>query len=104
MQRFIIFITALFLCFPAKGQNKDHIIANPLNLNYRFMTNEPGRREAADPVLEYFNWKYYLFASKSGDYWSSPDLADGRTSRAKASQRIPTATIGNPSTLSSISG
>ncbi len=76
MQRFIIFTTVLFLCFPVKGQNKDRIIANPLNLNYRFMTNEPSRREAADPVLEYFNGKYYLFASKSGGYWSSPDLAE----------------------------
>ena len=52
------------------------IIANPLNLNYRFQLEEPSRREAADPVLEYFNGKYYLFASKSGGYWSSPDLYD----------------------------
>ncbi|MDR2385437.1 MAG: family 43 glycosylhydrolase [Tannerella sp.] len=52
------------------------IIANPLNLNYRFMTDEPSRREAADPVIELFKGKYYLFASKSGGYWSSPNLAD----------------------------
>lgn len=52
------------------------IIANPLNLNYRFQFNEPSRREAADPVLEYFKGKYYLFASKSGGYWSSPDLSE----------------------------
>lgn len=57
-----------------KGKKK--IIANPLNLNYRFQLNEPSRREAADPVLEYFKGKYYLFASKSGGYWSSPDLAE----------------------------
>lgn len=50
------------------------VIANPLNLNYRFQFDEPSRREAADPVLEYFKGKYYLFASKSGGYWSSPDL------------------------------
>lgn len=54
--------------------SKKKIIANPLNLNYRFQVDEPSRREAADPVLEYFNGKYYLFASKSGGYWSSPDL------------------------------
>ena len=54
------------------------IIANPLNLNYRFQfpDNDLCRREAADPVCEYFNGKYYLFASKSGGYWSSPDLVD----------------------------
>ncbi|GHT45939.1 endo-1,4-beta-xylanase [Bacteroidia bacterium] len=60
---------------PAPGEA---IIANPLNLNYRFQfpDNDPSRREAADPVCEYFKGKYYLFASKSGGYWSSPDLVD----------------------------
>jgi hypothetical protein len=54
------------------------IIANPINLNYRFTEEDksPSRREAADPVLEYFKGKYYLFASKSGGYWSSPDLGE----------------------------
>ena len=58
------------------GQQKCNIIANPMNLNYRFQFNEPSRREAADPVLEYFKGKYYLFASKSGGYWSSEDLCE----------------------------
>lgn len=77
----------LALCNPAVGQspatthqiadgNHQRIIANPLKLNYRFQFDEPSRREAADPVIEYFNGKYYLFASKSGGYWSSPDLAE----------------------------
>lgn len=50
------------------------IIANPLELNYRFQYGRTSRREAADPVIEYFKGKYYLFASKSGGYWSSTDL------------------------------
>ncbi len=50
------------------------IVSNPINLNYRFQPGDPSRREAADPVCEYFKGKYYLFASKSGGYWSSPDL------------------------------
>lgn len=58
------------------GQNNEYIIANPLNLNYRFQFEDPSFREAADPVLEYFNGKYYLFASKSGGYWSSENLAE----------------------------
>ena len=68
----------LFSCSPIAKQKTDtsRIIANPLNLNYRFQPEEPSRREAADPVLEYFKGKYYLFASKSGGYWSSPDLVD----------------------------
>jgi hypothetical protein len=58
------------------AQKSRNIIANPMNLNYRFQFDEPSRREAADPVCEYFNGKYYLFASKTGGYWSSPDLAN----------------------------
>lgn len=70
---------------PAKNYDRGSVIANPLNLNYRFQDGCPDQtfiaderpcREAADPVLEYFNGKYYLFASKTGGYWSSPDLID----------------------------
>jgi hypothetical protein len=56
------------------AQNKS-VAVNPMNLNYRFQFESPSYREAADPVCEYFKGKYYLFASKSGGYWSSPDLA-----------------------------
>lgn len=53
------------------------IVTNPINLNYRFQPgDEEARREAADPVLEYFKGYYYMFASKSGGYWRSPDLAE----------------------------
>lgn len=72
----MLFFTLLQGCSsPAvKEEVKQKIIANPLNLNYRFQFDEPNRREAADPVLEYYKDKYYLFASKSGGYWSSDDL------------------------------
>jgi len=87
MKHFSIFIFCFFLCglIMSCRQEKENIqlynqaiIANPLNLNYRFQfpDNDPSRREAADPVCEYFNGKYYLFASKSGGYWSSLDLVD----------------------------
>lgn len=33
-----------------------------------------GAREAADPVVEIYNDKYYLFPSKSKGYWSSEDM------------------------------
>jgi len=84
MKKFHLYIllTGLLVlsCSSPKGAKDNvtekHIIANPLNLNYRFQPadNDPSRREAADPVVEYFKGKYYLFASKSGGYWSSPDL------------------------------
>lgn len=78
---YILFFLGLFILYSpfsksqTNGKNRQ-IIANPLNLNYRFQFDDPTRREAADPVIEYFKGKYYLFASKSGGYWSSPDLSE----------------------------
>jgi xylan 1,4-beta-xylosidase len=48
---------------------------NPININYRFGIDKPSRREAADPTVVLFRNEYYLFASKSGGYWYSDDLA-----------------------------
>ena len=74
MRYFNVLIFLLLLTtFHTKAQNHS-IVANPMDLNYRFQFDDPGYREAADPVCEYFKGKYYLFASKSGGYWSSPDL------------------------------
>lgn len=50
------------------------IMANPLNLSYRFYTDGVSHRTAADPVIEYFKDKYYLFGSHCGGYFVSPDL------------------------------
>jgi xylan 1,4-beta-xylosidase len=47
---------------------------NPLNLSYRFMADAIDAREAADPVIVLYKNDYYLFASRSGGYWTSPDL------------------------------
>jgi hypothetical protein len=49
--------------------------ANPIDIDYRFMVDSgPSRREAADPLITLFGDEYYLFASKSGGYWHSPDM------------------------------
>jgi xylan 1,4-beta-xylosidase len=48
--------------------------ANPLDIEYRFMPEAPSRRETADPMITLFGDDYFLFASKSGGYWHSPDL------------------------------
>src|SRR5829696_9796075 len=48
--------------------------ANPLDLEYRFMPEGTSRREAADPQIILHGEDYFLFASKSGGYWHSPDL------------------------------
>ncbi len=81
-QLYIIGVLAAFgtlaSCSSGRVVNTSRIIANPMNLNYRFQPDEPSRREAADPVIEYFKGYYYLFASKSGGYWCSEDLVDWR--------------------------
>lgn len=58
----------------AQNINKQTTSCNPLNLNYRFQLKDPSRREAADPVVILFKGKYFLFASKSGGYWTSDNL------------------------------
>jgi hypothetical protein len=47
---------------------------NPLDLDYRFQLTKPSRREAADPLVVLYHNEYWIFASKSGGYWHSPDF------------------------------
>ncbi len=52
-------------------------VCNPVNISYRFQLEGIGKtccREAADPSIVFFQDEYWLFASKSGGYWHSPDL------------------------------
>lgn len=79
---FVLFILAVNLHANDKKTQK-LVVANPINLNYRFMIDGGTRREAADPVLEYYKGRYYLFASKSGGYWSSPDLCNWKYIRCR---------------------
>ena len=74
MQLFIALIlvqTSPLLSPLLRGQQT---FCNPLNLNYRFMGDAVDAREAADAVIVLFQDDYYLFASRSGGYWTSPDL------------------------------
>ena len=47
-----------------------------MDLSYRFCIEKPSRREAADPTVVRFKGLFFLFASKSGGYWYSADLAE----------------------------
>jgi len=74
------FLLALFL-FGCKTQTSTvnqsvKTVCNPMNISYRFCIDKPSRREAADPTIVWFKDRYFLFASKSGGYWHSKDLAD----------------------------
>ncbi len=70
-------ILVLVSAIALRGSNppSSRTFANPLNIDYRFMIEPPSRREAADPAVVLFGGDYYLFASKSGGYWYSNDMA-----------------------------
>lgn len=68
-------IFAMGVC--AQKPQKCAVVINPIELSYRFQAPDefPSRREAADPVAEFYKGYCYLFASKSSGYWRSKDLA-----------------------------
>lgn len=60
---------------------KDRVYCNPLNLNYRYqlmktLLHKKAFREAADPSAVMFRGRLYLFASMSGGFWVTSDLAE----------------------------
>ena len=76
MRHVITGVVALVMLVPQpRIVEPQKTFANPLNLPYRFAVDLPARREAADPAIVVFKGRYYLFASKSGGYWWSDDLA-----------------------------
>ncbi len=72
--QFIIFLLLLNSLALAQPAQNPQTFCNPMNLNYRFMVDAIDAREAADPVVVLFKDDYYLFASRSGGYWTSNDL------------------------------
>ena len=83
MNRYPLAVIASFLCcavHPLRAADlvnpKPETFCNPINVDYMIQKDhEKGwYREAADPVALYFKGNYYLFASKSGGYWMSPDF------------------------------
>jgi len=71
-------LIGLQACQPEKQASpvSQTTFCNPMDLSYRFALDGPSRREAADPTIVWFKDRYYLFASKSGGYWSSANLLD----------------------------
>lgn len=63
------------------GEKAAQVRCNPIDLSYRVQNLVAARkhtvfREAADPSVVLFQGAYYLFASMSGGFWMSPDLAN----------------------------
>lgn len=75
-QLVICFFIFCFLSINAQNKKELTSFCNPVNLNYRFQLTTPSYREAADPTVVIFKGKYFMFASKSGGYWSSDDLVN----------------------------
>lgn len=74
MNRVFLFLT-MVASIPALASDaaRPPTYCNPVNLAYRFQPSLPVRREAADPTMVVFRNEYWLFPSKSGGYWHSPD-------------------------------
>ncbi|MBN2200855.1 family 43 glycosylhydrolase, partial [bacterium] len=70
----VLFGLAVLTQLQAQPAADPQTFCNPLDLSYRFMSDQIDAREAADPVMILFKGDYYLFASRSGGYWTSPDL------------------------------
>jgi xylan 1,4-beta-xylosidase len=82
----LIVLTAYFLLCSASSllggsahqrganQRRSSTYCNPVDLPYRFQLDGVSRREAADPTMIVFRGEYWLFPSKSGGYFHSPDL------------------------------
>lgn len=68
MKQYILIASALIGLHNAQAQQDKVIMTNPLNLNYRFQTDGISRREAADPVIIFYQGHYYLFGSHASDY------------------------------------
>src|ERR1700691_5084050 len=70
----LILLGSLLFCGVAGADNGNRppTFCNPLDLPYRF-ESDPVRREAADPTMVIYKNEYWLFPSKSGGYWHSPD-------------------------------
>jgi xylan 1,4-beta-xylosidase len=99
MKHTIIVTIMMFLLIGCGTESQNdtvslHTISNPVNISYRFAIEEPSRREAADPTIVWFKDRYFLFASKSGGYWHSQDLANWtflETSQIPTEEYAPTA-------------
>ncbi|HPG41488.1 MAG TPA: family 43 glycosylhydrolase [bacterium] len=71
---FLVLLAGFILALHISQAGSAETFCNPLDLNYRFMSDAADAREAADPVIVLFKDDYYLFASRSGGYWYSNDM------------------------------
>jgi xylan 1,4-beta-xylosidase len=77
MKKYIVLLGLITVTKLSFSQDMEKTFCNPMNLNYRFQpSSQNSYREAADPVINIYKGKYFLYASHSGGYWYSDDMLD----------------------------
>ncbi len=77
MKKLILLVIALLLFNVASAQQKTY--CNPINIDYGYcpipnFVTKGKHRATADPVITYFDGKYYLFSTNQWGYWHSDDM------------------------------
>lgn len=79
-RRFGQILAGLSFCFFAQGQAKQQqTYCNPINIDYGYcpipnFVTQGKHRATADPVITFFQRKYYLFSTNQWGYWHSTDM------------------------------
>lgn len=79
-RRFGQILAGLSFCFFAQGQAKQQqTYCNPINIDYGYcpipnFVTQGKHRATADPVITFFQGKYYLFSTNQWGYWHSTDM------------------------------
>jgi len=71
----------LLLITVSKGHSQQKTYCNPINIDYGYcpipnFVTQGKHRATADPVITYFNNKYYLFSTNQWGYWHSDNMLD----------------------------
>lgn len=82
MRRFGLILAGLSFCFFAQGQaqvKQQQTYCNPINIDYGYcpipnFVTQGKHRATADPVITFFQGKYYLFSTNQWGYWHSTDM------------------------------
>ncbi len=77
MKKLVLLAIALLFITVASAQQKTY--CNPINIDYGYcpipnFVTKGKHRATADPVITYFEGKYYLFSTNQWGYWHSDDM------------------------------
>ncbi|PZR02611.1 MAG: xylosidase [Flavobacterium psychrophilum] len=75
------YITAIAILLFTFGYSQQKTYCNPINIDYGYcpipdFVKQGKHRATADPVITYFQDKYYLFSTNQWGYWHSDNMLD----------------------------